>query len=343
MRVSKKGLFILFIVLFHCFFVVQSPAQTQASNDIYPTGTLIDAGGHKLHLKIQGTGSPCVIFENGSGDFSFIWSLVQPPIAKITKTVSYDRAGYAWSQPGPTPRTSKQICFELHTALLNAGIHPPYILVGQSFGGFLVRNFARFYPKEVVGMVLVEAIQEDQKIFMGGDTPQRIRDFAKGKITPEPQTFLTVQNDTSKELATLNTEIDPLFNKFPDSIQKMQAWAQSQTKFIKAVQAEMDWSPEDVADLYMHASQPAYLLGNMPLIVLTRGKGGFDGRKDSLQLEKERLQSQEDLTHLSSNSKHIIDMNSGHNIHIEDPTTVIAAVKDVFIAVTKHTALKQEK
>src|SRR4051812_21716932 len=142
-------------------------------------GILVDAGGHKLHLNIQGSGSPNVIFENGSGDFSFIWSLVQPEVSKFTKTVSYDRAGYAWSEPGPQPRTSQQICLELNTALKNAGVPPPYILVGQSFGGFLVRAFARYYPKEVLGMVLVEAVQEDQKIFMSGDSPMRIRSFAK--------------------------------------------------------------------------------------------------------------------------------------------------------------------
>ena len=58
-----------------------------------PPGKLVDAGGHLLHLNIKGTGSPAVIFENGSGDFSFIWDLVQPAIPKSTTTVSYDRAG----------------------------------------------------------------------------------------------------------------------------------------------------------------------------------------------------------------------------------------------------------
>lgn len=318
-------------------------AQLHDSNYIQPPGKLIDVGGYKLHLNIHGNGSPAVIFENGSGDFSFIWSLVQTEIAKFTNTVSYDRAGYAWSDAGAMPRTSKQICLELHTALNNANIKPPYILVGQSFGGFLVRAFARYYPKEVVGMVLVEAVQEDQKIFMGGDTPHRIREFAKGRIAPAAQTHFTPQTDTAKTPITLNTEIDPLFNNFSDSIKKMQVWAQSQPKFIPSVQAEMDWSPEDVADLYAHKDEPAYMLGNMPLIVLTKGKGGFDGRADSLQLEKERLQAQNALAQLSSNSKHIIDMNSGHNIHVEDPATVIEAIREVFMAATKHTKLKQGK
>jgi len=42
------------------------------------------------------------------------------------------------------------------------------------------------------------------------------------------------------------------------------------------------------------------------------------------------------LVHLSSNSKHVIDMNSGHNIHVEDPATVIEAIKEIYNAVTQH-------
>src|SRR5256885_1064041 len=149
---------------------------------------------------------------------------------------------------------------------------------------------------------------------MGGDAPQRIREFAKGRVVAAVQTSFTPERDTSK-VAVSNMEIDPLFDKFPDSIKKMQVWAQSQPHFIQAVQAEMDWSPEDVADIYQHKGEQAYMLGNIPLIVLTRGKGGFDGRADSLQLEKERLEAQDALADLSTNSKHIIDINSGHNIH----------------------------
>ncbi len=120
-----------------------------------PLGKMVDAGGHLLHLNVMGVGnSPTVVMENGSFDFSFIWSLVQPEVSKFTQVVSYDRVGYAWSEPGPLPRTSHQLAYELHAALKNAGINGPYVLVGQSFGGFLVRAFARYYPSEVAGMVL---------------------------------------------------------------------------------------------------------------------------------------------------------------------------------------------
>ena len=327
------------VILLGSWMASRSYSQTHGPNYVPPTGILSDAGGHKLHLNPQGKGSPTVIFENGTADFSFIWTLVQPEVAKFTGTVSYDRAGYAWSDPGPMPRTGKQMCLELHTALANAGIHPPYILVGQSFGGFIVRAYARYYPKEVVGMVLVEAVQEDQRIFMGGDEPKKIRDFATGRMPPAPQDSFT-SPDTIGEAQTLNTEIDPVFDKLPVNVRKMQIWAQSQPSLMKAVSGEMDWSPEDVADLYNHRGQPGYTFDGMPLIVLTRGKGGYDGRKDSLQLENERLHAQQDLTRLSTNSKQVIDMNSGHNIHVEDPAVVIAAIKEVFVAATKHSHLK---
>lgn len=331
----------LFLLTAFCYCVHVGFTQSKDSCITKYSEVLVEAGGHKLHMDIQGKGSPTVIFENGSGDFSFIWSQVQPEIAKLTKTVSYDRAGYGCSEQGPLPRTSRQICWELHTALKNAGVQPPYILVGQSFGGFIARAFARYYSGEVAGMILAEAVQEDQKIFMGSDTPMRIRQFAKGRIAPEIQTSFIPLPDTVTRSSTMPGEIDPLFKRFPENIQRRQMWAQSQPHYIPAVQAEMDWSPEDVSNLYQHRNEKEYLLGNMPLIVMTRGKGGFEGRKDSLQLEKDRLASQEQLVHLSSNSKQIIDMHSGHNIHVEDPGAVIEAIEEVLIAVKSGTLLKQ--
>src|ERR1043166_9609781 len=112
---KKKYLIIVTIRLFQFSIApgLFSQNKTIAQIDGSMPGVLINAGGHKLHPNIEGKGSPTVLFENGSGDFSFIWSFVQPEVSKFTKTVSYDRAGYAWSEQGPEPRTSRQICFEL--------------------------------------------------------------------------------------------------------------------------------------------------------------------------------------------------------------------------------------
>lgn len=125
------------------------------------TSQKIDAGGHSLAMLIGGEGSPAVIFEAGFGAGLASWSTVQNGIAKFARTVSYDRAGIGQSEAGPKPRAAKQIALELHTALQKAGVGPPYILVGHSFGGIYARVFADLYPKEVVGMVLIDPSQEE--------------------------------------------------------------------------------------------------------------------------------------------------------------------------------------
>jgi pimeloyl-ACP methyl ester carboxylesterase len=307
-----------------------------------PTGKLVDAGGHLLHIHMMGKGQPVVVFENGSADFSFIWDLVQPEISKITTSVSYDRAGYAWSENGPFPRTGKQIAYELHTALQNAGIKGPYILVGQSFGGFLVRSFARHYKTEVVGVVLVDALNENEKIMMRNEAV-RIRDMAKGRMEPGIQNSkMGVDTVIPKEgnPVASNTAIEPPLDRLSPEDRKLQLWAQTQYSYYKAVSGEMDWSPEDVSDMYLNKGKPDYLLGDIPLIVLSKGKGNYSGLPDSIELEKQRIDLQNDLAHLSTNSKLIVDKNSGHNIHLEDPATVIEAIKQVINSFETHTRLK---
>jgi pimeloyl-ACP methyl ester carboxylesterase len=125
----------------------------------------IDAGGHQLRLLICGCGSPTVVFETGGyparGVSLEAWKRVQPEASKFTSTVAYDRAGIGLSAPGPQPRDARQIARELHTALGNARVAPPYILVGSSFGGPLIRVFAGMFPADVSGMVLVDPAQEE--------------------------------------------------------------------------------------------------------------------------------------------------------------------------------------
>jgi len=123
----------------------------------------IDVGGHSLNLLIgiqAGAKAPAVILEGGFGEGIAAWALVQTEIAKFASVVSYDRAGLGQSEPGPKPRSAKQIALELHTALQKAGIKPPYVLVGHSLGGPYIRVFAGLYPSEVAGLVLVDPSQE---------------------------------------------------------------------------------------------------------------------------------------------------------------------------------------
>jgi hypothetical protein len=120
----------------------------------------------------------------------------------------------------------------------------------------------------------------------------------------------------------------------------MQLWAQTQFIYFKSASGEMDWSPEDVADMYKNKENPEYKLGDIPLIVICKGKGYYSGLSDSTELENQRLELQNELAHLSTNGKLIVDQNSGHNIHLEDPLTVIHAIEEVLHACKTHTKLK---
>src|SRR5581483_196087 len=80
-------------------------AVVHADSNPAPPGKLVHLGGHKLHVNCVGKGNPVVVVENGLGDFSFDWLLVQSKVAAFSRICTYDRAGYAWSDPGPKPRT----------------------------------------------------------------------------------------------------------------------------------------------------------------------------------------------------------------------------------------------
>ncbi len=144
----------------------------------------VDAGGHQLRMLITGHGSPAVVFETGGSPGAWgpleAWERVQPGVSKFTTTVAYDRAGIGRSAPGPKPRDARQVARELHTALQNAGIAPPYVLVGHSFGGPLNRVFAGLYPREVVGMVLLDPTQEEFMLWnQARNTNQPVRHDAE--------------------------------------------------------------------------------------------------------------------------------------------------------------------
>jgi pimeloyl-ACP methyl ester carboxylesterase len=130
----------------------------------YPSpGTMVDLGGYRLHLDIQGaSGGPTAVLEAGMGSFSANWYWVQTELATTMRVVAYDRAGLGWSDRGARPRDANAIASELHTALELAGVAGPYVLAGHSYGGLPVRAFARLFPDETAGLVLVDASHPDQ-------------------------------------------------------------------------------------------------------------------------------------------------------------------------------------
>lgn len=121
-------------------------------------GRLIQVGNHQLHLFELGSGPPTVILESGISASHLNWRTVQTRLAAFAKVCSYDRAGLGWSELCSESCTPSRLASQLHEMLKAASIAPPYILVGHSFGGLVVRSFAAHYPQETSGVVLVDPL-----------------------------------------------------------------------------------------------------------------------------------------------------------------------------------------
>jgi pimeloyl-ACP methyl ester carboxylesterase len=138
-------------------------------------------GGRHLYLECHGSGSPTVIFEAGLRSRGDIWNWsrdgigtgVLPRVSPYTRACYYDRPGtlatYPYvsrSDPVPMPRSTGEVAADLHALLAAAGVQGPYVMVGASTGGLIVREYASLYPAEVYGVVLVDAISEAMESLM---------------------------------------------------------------------------------------------------------------------------------------------------------------------------------
>ena len=294
-----------------------------------PLGEMADLGGHRLHIRCAGKGARTVVIENGFDEFSFDWITVQNDVAKFARVCSYDRAGYAWSDPGPAPRTFAQTNQELHDALKMLREQSPYVLVGHSFGGPIARSFAITYPKDVAGVVFVDAVSEDQRFEMWHKAVL-MREGAKGKIIPAPHEQMRSEDKLPEspyfDPARVR-RIEPPFDRLPLELQRLHLWAISQSHLAEAEENERTWSPEYFA--YWHQHPEAARLGSIPLIVLTREQGVFhDLDISAAQQEVERRANQVRLASLSTKGEQRI-VSSGEDMQIERPEVVVQAIEDV--------------
>ena len=291
-----------------------------------PTGQMIDVGGYKLHLYCTGVnvdGSPTVILEAGLGSIFSTWARVQPEVANATRVCSYDRAGMGWSDPSPEPRDAQHIAKELHTLLHNANIPGPYVLVGWSYGGLYMREYAGQYDDEVIGLVLLDSSHPDQWT----STSEGQAQFqAIAKIY-----------SVSPLLARLGVM------RVMGLVQPSSGLPMPYDEMLKAsFAATKDWdaqSAEFLASLATATQVSQYkTLNNIPLFVLTATE------HDTPPEEEQLWQGwQTELASLSTNSAHQIVEGADHVSFWRDPETAkisVAAILKVVETARTSTVLK---
>lgn len=129
-----------------------------------------------------GTGSPTVLFESGLGNGKDVWGSIFNEVSAVAHAVAYDRAGYGQSEMAHAPRDGYQLVRELRALLQAEDIKPPYVLVGHSLGGTIMKLFARTYPNEVAGVVLVDARH--------AEFAKRCKQKGVSKLLYQPPAFL---------------------------------------------------------------------------------------------------------------------------------------------------------
>lgn len=213
-----------------------------------PIEKYINLGGYSLYSRRSGAGKPAVVFEGGLGDDSAIWNLVEPIVAKRTTTLVYDRAGLGRSSKATSPRTFVNVVADLSTVLAQLRIEPPYILVGHSLGGLLVRLYAASYPEAVAGLVLVDAPHEHQT------------EAARKILSPQAWSFIAsfwLQNPEDIDLVTEMNQLEMIATRPEIPLRVLTATVVQSPPFDlpKAIAQEL----ESVASLVFPAFQTKLL------------------------------------------------------------------------------------
>jgi pimeloyl-ACP methyl ester carboxylesterase len=291
--------------------IYQAIAAARDRRRYPPPGQLIDIGSCRLHLHCLGAGKPVVIMESGSGNFSLDWSLLQAEIAKVTQVCTYDRAGHGWSEAGVTPRTVPQIVEELHTLLRVNGLEGPYILVGHSLGGLYMHYFARRYPIETGGLVLIDAAFPDiyrhwPPTFLR-KTERRLK-----------KTWLAARLSLLR-LGLLS--VPPAPENLPPDIQRIISLLWLNPSFWRTAIEQNKQLNRQIPELFSQVGP----FPDIPLVVLTPAHNVWLA-DISPEFPALWLGGQKKLSQLSPRGKLMIIEESGHNIHHDQPELVAEVI-----------------
>jgi pimeloyl-ACP methyl ester carboxylesterase len=256
----------------------------------------VGVGDYRLALEDAGTGRPTVVLEAGAGLSRATWDPVWARLAQMTRVVRYDRAGLGASEAAPLPRTFQAMVADLHRLLAHAGIPGPYVLVGHSLGGLLVRLFAYQHPTAVAGMVMIDAVH-----------PQQNR-RALAVLPPQ-------HAEESAELATLRRNLtllrtEPRLEDDPEQINY--SVSEEQVRALGSLGA--------VPVIVLTQGQPVQFPPEVPADFATYIRERYHPMHQEFQAQ---------LASLSTRGRQILALHSGHMIHQDEPEVVVATICEV--------------
>jgi pimeloyl-ACP methyl ester carboxylesterase len=316
--------------------IYQAAGSSRDGRRFLPPGRMVprDTGdGGRLHLVAMGNGGPAVILDAGIGASSLSWNVVQAQAARFARVYAYDRAGYGWSDPPREedgPRIASRLAAELRALLRAAEVPGPYILVGHSFGGYVVRVYAERWPVEVAGLVMVDSpstsewahpAREKRRQHLGGALFSRIGGCLArvGVVRYCLNSFsggsrgvpVAVTRAFGPAALDLVRRMVAQVMKYPPELRRVaQAhWSRSAPFFTLADHLEN--LPESAREVAACGS-----LGDVPFVVMTQSNP-----------TPERAAQQDAMACQSSRGRHIIAHDGGHWLLLDQPELVTQAIE----------------
>ncbi|NEB76501.1 alpha/beta hydrolase [Streptomyces sp. SID14478] len=274
-------------------------------------------------LHRSGAGGPTAVFLAGTGAMSLDYLNAHERVAESTTSVLYDRAGNGWSHPADLPRTAGHVTDELRRLLHTAGLPGPYLLIGHSLGGAYARHYARRFPGEVAGLLLLDPFHEDLAV----RAPARARERLAGML--EAMAVQEETEPTPEQLAQAREQLLRHFAAWPEPVREPLA-AQHLATWRAAGRENAGLYDEVAAEL--RAAPP---LPPVPLIVLTAlGPDALQEQTWGTDLFREINETKRSLhAELAAESPHgeqRILGDAGHGwLHEERPDALLAAVGDL--------------
>jgi len=282
----------------------------------------------------KGSNGPTVLFEAGIAATNLNWFHIQETVSLFTGTASYDRGGLGWSSPCRTPRTPGNIAVELHDMLQGADIKPPYILVGHSFGGLVMRRFALLYPEEVVSVLLVDPMRCEEWPPLNPskqaelDRGRKLSGFAVpiarfGLARLAVTSLLCRGGSIATSLAGVAGNggrhvlgrVTEEVGKMPTEVWPMVAAHWSRPGYYSGMRSHVEAVPDSVREM-----EDAGPIHATPVTVLTPG--------NSTPLSAERL------NRIGDNVQQVIAAESAHWIHLDEPDLVINSIREMVMSAT---------
>ena len=250
----------------------------------------------------------------------------------MTRACTYDRAGFGWSDAGPLPRTASRIADELHQLLHQGAVPGPFVLVGHSYGGLVMRMFASRYPEEVAGLVLIEpAIPEEwatptseqqalirRGVRLCGYGTSAARSGVAGLVSllvklraiPAARAMVAI---VSRGSLRRNDEgiLAPIW-KLPPETRRVLGRMWTRPKFFEALGSQIEHVCDSATELLRETGEH---LGNLQLIVIS-----------SATAHERRIAADLALAQRSRHGRHVLAPDSGHWIPLDAPHVVIDAI-----------------